>query len=216
MAGSIGANGEINGALGKVSIDSIFFQGSGNAQIYLDAVSHNPDAPLSALLLEGDLDGDGRVSGDDLLARTVSPRLGELLSQSVIVDNKPGGNGAIAAQDVIRSGPDGYALMNSDNGHLVFNPALYKSLTYKVSDLTPVTTVGTVPMMLITGPHSEFKDMRDFIAKAKAKGALIVAATVASDEGIVVADVDPARLRARRFSRDFRSGRACSSGLADG
>jgi MYXO-CTERM domain-containing protein len=67
LAGSIGANGEINGALGKVSIDSIFFQGSGNAQIYLDAVSHNPDAPLSALLLEGDLDGDGRVSGDDLL-----------------------------------------------------------------------------------------------------------------------------------------------------
>lgn len=106
--------------------------------------------------------------GSDFMARTLGAQMATELGQSILVDNKPGGNGAIAAQDVIRSGPDGYALMNSDNGHLVFNPALYKSLTYKVSDLTPVTTVGTVPMMLITGPHSEFKDMRDFIAKAKA------------------------------------------------
>lgn len=106
--------------------------------------------------------------GSDFMARTLGAQMAAELGQSFVVDNKTGGNGAIAAQDVIRGGPDGYTLMNADNGQLVFNPALYKSLTYKVSDFTPVTTVGTVSMMLITGPHSEFKDIRDFIGKAKA------------------------------------------------
>jgi Uncharacterized protein conserved in bacteria len=49
-----------------------------------------------------------------------------------------------------------------------FNPVLYKSLTYKVSDLTPVSLIGRVPMMLITTPGSEFKSAKDVIAKAKA------------------------------------------------
>ena len=106
--------------------------------------------------------------GADFMTRTLGAQVSAELGQPINVDNKPGGNGAIAAQDVTRSGADGYALMTADNGHLIFNPALYKSLTYKVSDLTPITLVGRVPMMLITGPNSEFKDVRDFLAKAKA------------------------------------------------
>ncbi|MET4578362.1 Bug family tripartite tricarboxylate transporter substrate binding protein [Ottowia thiooxydans] len=106
--------------------------------------------------------------GSDFMARTVAAQMATDLGQSIVVDNKPGGNGAIAVQDILRGGPDGYAVMNADNGHMVFNPVLYKSLTYKVSDLAPVSLIGRVPMMLVTTPGSEFKSAKDVIAKAKA------------------------------------------------
>lgn len=105
--------------------------------------------------------------GSDFMARTVAAQMQTDLGQNIVIENKPGGNGAIAAQDILRGGPDGYAVMNADNGHLVFNPVLYKSLTYKVSDLAPVSLIGRVPMMLITTPGSEFKSAKDVIAKAK-------------------------------------------------
>ena len=106
--------------------------------------------------------------GSDFMARTVAAQMGADLGQNILVDNKPGGNGAIAVQDILRGGADGYSVMNADNGHLVFNPVLYKNLTYKVSDLAPVSLIGRVPMMLITTPGGEFKTAKDFLAKAKA------------------------------------------------
>lgn len=106
--------------------------------------------------------------GSDFMARTAAAQMAVELGQNILVDNKPGGNGAIAVQDILRGGPDGYAVMNADNGHMVFNPVLYKSLTYKVSDLTPVSLIGRVPMMLITTPGSEFKSAKEVLAKAKA------------------------------------------------
>ncbi len=106
--------------------------------------------------------------GSDFMARTAAAQMAIELGQNILVDNKPGGNGAIAVQDILRGGPDGYAVMNADNGHMVFNPVLYKSLTYKVSDLTPVSLIGRVPMMLITTPGSEFKSAKEVLAKAKA------------------------------------------------
>jgi uncharacterized lipoprotein YddW (UPF0748 family) len=60
------ANGQIDGVFGDVSIDSIFFSGSGDAQIYLDTVSHNSDGPLAAVPIPGDFNSDGTVDGDDL------------------------------------------------------------------------------------------------------------------------------------------------------
>ena len=106
--------------------------------------------------------------GSDFMARVVSAQMASDLGQSLVVENKPGGNGAIAANEILRSGADGYGLMNADNGHMVFNSVLYKSLTYKVADLAPVTLIGRVPMLLITTPGSEFKTAQDFMAKVKA------------------------------------------------
>ena len=106
--------------------------------------------------------------GSDFMARTLGAQIFSDLEQTVIVENKPGANGAIAVQDVVRGGPDGYAVMNADNGQMVFNPALYKNLTYKVADLAPVTLIGKVPMLLIATPGGEFTDAKEFIAKIKA------------------------------------------------
>ncbi|HVL76942.1 MAG TPA: tripartite tricarboxylate transporter substrate binding protein [Noviherbaspirillum sp.] len=108
--------------------------------------------------------------GSDFLARTVGQQLSEQIKQPVIVENKPGGNTAIAAQETARSAPDGYTILNADNGTMVFNTALYSRLVYDAEkDLVPVTLVGRFPMILVVGPGSDAKDLKDFIEKAKAK-----------------------------------------------
>ncbi|MBP6893185.1 MAG: tripartite tricarboxylate transporter substrate binding protein [Pseudacidovorax sp.] len=107
--------------------------------------------------------------GSDFLARTIGQQLSAQTGQPVLVENKPGGNTAIAAADVVRSQPDGYTLLSADNGTLVFNPVLYKSLSYNPGkDLAPVTLMGRFPMILVVSPSVTAKDAKEFIAQVKA------------------------------------------------
>jgi tripartite-type tricarboxylate transporter receptor subunit TctC len=108
--------------------------------------------------------------GSDFLARTVAQTLSAQAGQPVLVDNKPGGNTALAAAETARAPADGYTVLSADNGTLVFNPALYKSLSYSpTKDLVPVTLMGKFPMILVVGANSGFATAKDFIAQAKAK-----------------------------------------------
>src|SRR5437773_295863 len=68
----------------------------------------------------------------DFVARVLAESLGKELGQTIIVENRPGGNGAIAAQAVAKSAPDGNTLWLSSAGAIAMNPALYESLTYDV------------------------------------------------------------------------------------
>ncbi|WP_342129676.1 Bug family tripartite tricarboxylate transporter substrate binding protein [Hydrogenophaga sp. OTU3427] len=107
--------------------------------------------------------------GSDFLARTIGQQLSKQIAQTVVIDNKPGGNTAIAAADVARAPADGYTILSADNGTMVFNSALYAKLSYNPEkDLAPVTLMGKFPMILAVGEKSEVKDAKDFIAKAKA------------------------------------------------
>ncbi len=95
--------------------------------------------------------------GSDFLARTVAQTLSTQVAQPVLVDNKPGGNTALAAAETARAPADGYTILSADNGTLVFNPALYKSLSYSpTKDLAPVTLMGKFPMILVVGANSGF------------------------------------------------------------
>ncbi|GIX24122.1 MAG: ABC transporter substrate-binding protein [Caldimonas sp.] len=108
--------------------------------------------------------------GSDFLARTIGHALSAGLGQPVLIENKPGGNTSIAAVDVARAPADGHTVLSADNGTLVFNPALYKSLTYNPArDFTPVTLMGRFPMILVANPEQGFASAKDFIVKAKAK-----------------------------------------------
>jgi tripartite-type tricarboxylate transporter receptor subunit TctC len=108
--------------------------------------------------------------GSDFLARTIGQALSVGLGQPLLIENKPGGNTSIAAVDVARAPADGHTVLSADNGTLVFNPALYKSLTYNPTrDFTPVTLMGRFPMILVVNPEQGFASAKDFIAKAKAK-----------------------------------------------
>lgn len=107
--------------------------------------------------------------GSDFLARTISQGLSPRLGQTIVVDNKPGGNTAIGAAETARSAADGYTMLSADNGTLVFNPALYQSLSYDpVKDLAPVTLLGRFPMILVAGPGLKANDVKGFIEEAKA------------------------------------------------
>jgi tripartite-type tricarboxylate transporter receptor subunit TctC len=107
--------------------------------------------------------------GSDFLARTLSVPLGKQVNQTIVVENKPGGNTAIAANDIINSPADGYSILSADNGTMVFNSALYTKLSYNPEkDLIPVTLMGKFPMILVVAEDSPIKDAKDFIAKAKA------------------------------------------------
>lgn len=108
--------------------------------------------------------------GSDFLARSIGQELSASIAQPVLIENKPGGNTAIAAVDTARSKPDGYTIMSADNGTLVFNSVLYKSLTYDaVKDLKPVTLMGKFPMILVVDPASGIGSVKEFVELAKAK-----------------------------------------------
>lgn len=106
--------------------------------------------------------------GTDLMARMLGEKLSARLKQSVIVENKPGGNGFIGINAVAQAKPDGYTLLATTTGFNV-GPMLYKSFTLDpVSDLTPVIEVMTVPVYLVTSASAPFKSLRELVAYAKA------------------------------------------------
>jgi tripartite-type tricarboxylate transporter receptor subunit TctC len=103
----------------------------------------------------------------DLVARTIAEQLGRELNGKVIVDNKPGGNGAIAAQAVVQSPADGTTLWLTSVGAVAINPVLYDKLAYDMKDLAPVSLVVDNDELLVVNPANPAKDAAEFIANAK-------------------------------------------------
>jgi tripartite-type tricarboxylate transporter receptor subunit TctC len=103
----------------------------------------------------------------DLVARTIAEQLGRELNQRVIVDNKPGGNGAVAAQNVVQSPADGSTLWLTSVGAVAINPVLYDKLAYDMKDLAPVSLVVDNDELLVVNPSNPAKDAAEFVANAK-------------------------------------------------
>ncbi|MBU0747033.1 MAG: tripartite tricarboxylate transporter substrate binding protein [Gammaproteobacteria bacterium] len=105
----------------------------------------------------------------DTLARTLSIELGRLLGRTVIVENRPGAGGNIAADAVAKAPPDGITLLMSFTSHAI-NASLYKTLPFDpIKDFTPLTCVATSPSVLVANPSLPAKDVRELIALAKAQ-----------------------------------------------
>ncbi|GAA6118891.1 tripartite tricarboxylate transporter substrate binding protein [Acidovorax sp. FG27] len=108
-------------------------------------------------------------SGTDAVARTVGQKLADRLKQPVLVDNKPGANGQVAAQLVAKAKPDGYTLFMTTNTTHSANPALYAHLKYDpIKDFTPVARTGELPFALIVHPSVPARTMAEFIDYARA------------------------------------------------
>ena len=117
----------------------------------------------------------------DSLARIVAQQLEKALKHPVLVENKPGGNGAIAATYVGRSRPDGNTLFLSSVGAISINPGLYPKLIYDpIEDFTPVSLLVSVPEVLIVGENSPLKTAKDFVAKARGDGLSMASSGVGS------------------------------------
>jgi tripartite-type tricarboxylate transporter receptor subunit TctC len=112
----------------------------------------------------------GAGGGTDVLARAVSEELSKALGQPVIVDTRPGANGAIGAGIVAKAPADGYTLLFAGSSVFSLNPNLMKELPYdQLNDFTPVANIGGSPYMLVVPADSPYKTVDDVIKAAKAE-----------------------------------------------
>jgi tripartite-type tricarboxylate transporter receptor subunit TctC len=104
----------------------------------------------------------------DTVTRLVMQGLGERLKTSMVVDNQPGANGQIGSSLVARSAPNGYTLLVVVAAHAI-NPSLYPKMTYSpLQDLRGVSEIGAIPMLMVSSAQLPPKDMKEFVAWAKA------------------------------------------------
>ena len=107
--------------------------------------------------------------GNDAMARTIAGKLGPLLGQTIIIDNRAGANGSIASEYVARAAPDGHTLMFGYIGTHAMNPALQKLRYDPVADFEPIGLVGSSPTLMVTNAAAPIKDVKDLVAQLKAK-----------------------------------------------
>jgi tripartite-type tricarboxylate transporter receptor subunit TctC len=111
-------------------------------------------------------------SGDDLVARSIAPRLSELLGQQVVIENVGGAGGMTGASRVAKAAPDGYQIVLGGTGTFAANQTLYKQPLYNaVTDFKPVVLIAEQPMVLIARKELPVDNLKDFIAYAKANQA---------------------------------------------
>ena len=105
----------------------------------------------------------------DILARTIGQKLNEAWGQAVIIDNRPGANGNIGTEYAAKATPDGYTLLMVTAGTHGINPGLYRKLGFDaVKDFAPVSLVAMVPNVFVVNNAVPSKDLKEFIAYAKA------------------------------------------------
>lgn len=108
--------------------------------------------------------------GTDIVARYMGEKLGAALGQPVIVDNRPGANGAIAGEALVNAPADGYTLLVATAAGFASAPALGAKLPYDVTkDFAPVGMLGLFPLAINGAPNLEANSLAEFIALAKAK-----------------------------------------------
>jgi tripartite-type tricarboxylate transporter receptor subunit TctC len=107
-------------------------------------------------------------SGTDTTTRIISKELGAALGVGMVIDNKAGANGSIAASYVARAAPDGYTLFVTTNTTHSANPYLLKTLSYDpIKDFTPIARTGDLPFMLVINPEIPANSVPELIALAK-------------------------------------------------
>lgn len=105
----------------------------------------------------------------DTLARTLAQKLGEVIRQNVIVDNRPGASGIIGTEMVAKSPPDGYTIMLVSTA-ISINPSLFRKLPYDtLKDLTAISLLAGAPYILAVHPSLPVKSVKELIALAKAR-----------------------------------------------
>lgn len=111
----------------------------------------------------------GAGSGSDIRARLIGDRLAAGLGQPVVIDNRGGANGFLAAEAVARARPDGYTLLFTSNSTHAANPALFRRLPYDpIGDFEPVAMIGETPLIIVVNNDLPVRDLAGFVAYAKA------------------------------------------------
>jgi tripartite-type tricarboxylate transporter receptor subunit TctC len=110
----------------------------------------------------------------DIMARVVTQRLGEILGQQLVVDNRPGANTGIGAEIVAKAPADGYTLMFTNDATFVLNPALFAKLSYDMArDFLPVATVAYLNLGLVVSADLPARNYQELVAWTKSKSGTI-------------------------------------------
>ena len=105
----------------------------------------------------------------DVTARIIGQALSQRLGQPVIIENRPGAGGNLAAEATAKADPDGYTLLMATSTTFATNPSLYKSLPFDVqADFAPITATAFIPNLLVVNPDVPAKNVSDFITYLKA------------------------------------------------
>ena len=103
----------------------------------------------------------------DTVARAIGDQLGRALGQPIIIENRAGAGSSIAAENVAKSPPDGYSVLIASPANISVNPTLNPKLSYKASDLVPITKVSTSPLLIVVNPATGITSVKDLVAAAK-------------------------------------------------
>lgn len=138
---------------------AVSFAASAQAQ---DAAKGFPDKPIRVIV------GYAPGGANDLVARVLGQKLAENLGQPVVVENKVGASGSIAAAFAAKANPDGYTLLFAPSSMFTTNPVMFKKLPYALGDFTPVSMVATFPLFVVVGPAQPFQSTKDLVDYVKA------------------------------------------------
>ena len=126
----------------------------------VNALAAWPERPIKVYI------GYAAGGSTDVVARLVGPKLGDKLGQPIVVDNKPGAAGDLAAELMLQAPPDGYTLMMSTVALHAINAGLYKQKFDPVGDFTPIAFVCSYPMIMIASSQTTFKTIAELKAAA--------------------------------------------------
>jgi tripartite-type tricarboxylate transporter receptor subunit TctC len=110
---------------------------------------------------------------NDIIARVLAQKLGDVWGQQIVIDNRPGAGGNLGTDHVAKSAPDGYTLLSGGVGSLTMNPGLGKVPYDTVRDFAPVALIATAPNVLTVHPSLPVRSTGEFIALAKTRPAQI-------------------------------------------
>ncbi len=106
----------------------------------------------------------------DFFARVIGQVITEQTQQPVLVDNRPGASGNVAAEAVAKAAPDGYTLLLTGSTALTVNPSLFRKLTYdSMKDLAPISMIAVFPSFVVTHPSLPVRNVKDLIALARSR-----------------------------------------------
>ncbi|WP_376099125.1 Bug family tripartite tricarboxylate transporter substrate binding protein [Roseomonas sp. CCTCC AB2023176] len=134
-----------------------------------------PDRPLRLII------GYPPGGASDTFGRIIASQWGPRLGQTVVVENRPGGGGVVAAEAAARAPADGYTVLHVDNGIIGYNTALYSRLPYDPDrDLAGIGFIGRFPLFLVIRPDSPARDFAAFVAASKTRAPTYGTPAVAS------------------------------------
>lgn len=143
----------------KCTLFVVFVLASGHA-----AAQQFPSRPVTIIV------PFGPGGGTDQVARALAPKVSEAIGQPVVVENRPGGNGQVAASALKLAKPDGHTVLAVSQGIVATNPWIYQKLSYDVQkDFEPVTLLYSSTHLLLVPATSPAKSAKDLLAQAKGK-----------------------------------------------